>query len=719
MIRRLAHALATLLVGSTLAFAQGTPEVDRAMAFRQAARDHRAAGWLDGYLAALLGSNHSATQPEVSRLLRDVAAADDRTAVERLLSKGAALPGASLAVEVAAAEAGWQPGKAISAEGATRLIRALPRTGIDTGRPHRVEAAEPPEAYRSWIHHEQFVNEKVSDRRYFADLGQNDVPRELDPVNGARYRLGHIEIPLEEVGLASAPNRAEITDQVIVTRGGRKFVRFFVHPLAEPYYKELIDRYGIEYRYMAAPSSSPRSLLIWDPTHARAPPLVVKTSLPVEVGELRRVIPEDKVRRGVGNSAMIAEAVARGELPRHIYMAETLGILPPGKSGAGMIVRELPADFARGEWLPGFALTSKDPQRPGDSRLVRMIKTSRADPRRFVSERVLRPYLEGYASLALGQGLIGEPHQQNVLFEVGSDGMPTGRVMFRDLDSYKVDVESRARRGLTLRPMDDALRPTKIFKTAKGEDYYETSYGTYVKRDVGYLLWQGLRRDFPAITEAWVHSEMDRIMAGQVERHLGLKPDLASGAELDLAGLVKEWRRRQVVEAERAAAAATPEARGLPDQRTLRSEFKRLDFNYRVQWVDRALTRRTIRPNEKFVLHDGAIEWRIGGRAAAFAFLEPSWADKDFYRGVPHPRKAPDAERLAAFYAPFDRELARAIRDANHGVTDGIVETLRRRVVDPMRRAPPAARPGPKGPTDPARPEDPARRPRPRARGRG
>jgi hypothetical protein len=669
-MKRLTRFAATLvlLLAAALPVAAAPVSADElanAQQLRTAVQSHGGdSAWFQSYLEALLGANFKRRALALSRGLSEVATAATDSDLEKVLAKRGGADFDAL-LSVAANEAGsFNPGTPLSEAGLAAVAKVVPPDG-EGARPFRVESFEPPAQYRQWLYDEQKVNDKTNNRSVFASLAQNDVPTELDPKQGNVFWLPMVEIPLADASIVQAPGDPATTQQVIVTHpDGEKFVRFFMHPSAEDYYAPLIKKYGVERRFLATPTSSPRSLFVWDPYDQSAKPFVAKTSLPLKVGEVRRVVPQDKIVRGVANSAAISDASDLGQLGNNtLVMKEELGVMPPGFSN-GMIIRDIPDAVGQNEWMPGFALTGHDGNQK-DSRLVEMIKKSGMDPNDFVNEKIMKPYLAAYADLAFGQGLVGEPHQQNVLFEIGQDGMPTGRVMFRDLDSYKPDVELRARLGLTMEPYTSPIRPTKMFKTAKGSDYYNDSYDTYVKEDIGYMISRDLLKAFPGkFSKKKLYSDMDAMVADLEKARFGIETSPEDLKNFDVSTVVKEWKDRNAAPAPVPGPAGSPdlanEAAAAVPQPILKSEFERGVFNYRVMWTDSKLAKTTDGTNT-YVLHDGTIEMQVNGKTAGFVFLEPRDAGPDYYAGVPYPRQAPPEGRLEQLYAPFGRDGSAAL----------------------------------------------------------
>jgi hypothetical protein len=258
---------------------------------------------------------------------------------------------------------------------------------------------------------------------------------------------------------------------------GKKYVRFFFHPLYADKYKELIETYGVKYEYQAISTSSPRSLVVWKKGQP-AKPVWVKVSLHAEIDGywkpgangskswvgISRVQSEKKAYR----SALVNSAFAsttRQELGRQRveYMAEPASFVPGDINYGGQrvgfdratIFRDLPDTLtdpnASTRYIPAFSFITN---------MKTTLDTLNAERRQagkkpintigFMTKGLIEPLVRTYLYLGLEHGLQGELHTQNFLLEVDRKGVPTGNIMVKDLDGFRMDLDMRVRNGRDL-----------------------------------------------------------------------------------------------------------------------------------------------------------------------------------------------------------------------------------------------------------------------------
>ncbi len=638
-MRRSVLALALALLCAPILLAQDVSErlIDRAAAFRRAARRHTSEEWLPRFTEALLGSNHAKSQPAVSRAFGAIAGAADAAELRRVVARYKGDPAALAEVFDAAVKESqvWRPGRIVQSETINRLYNTLYRGPPAEGAEFRLEPYPTPKRLEAWLHEEQRVNDKIM--RFPESAAIGTLPKELDPTRAPMFWLPHVEIPIEEARVLRADRLSPgTTREIVFERGGKTYVRWFVHPASTrtESFQAIMQKYGVKVEYLAMPTSSPRSLVAWNP-HGGGSFVIVKTSLDAEVGELRRINPLDKGMRAVAST----KAFDAGKID---FLREPMAVFPPGRE-FGMIVREVPEGFpaSNGRRLvPGSSIVSSRPD--GElPLLVDMIKRSGQPPMEYVRERLIEPLMRQYGEVTFRQGLVGEPHQQNVLLEVGRDGHLSGRVVLRDMDSYKVDVETRLRQGFGVRDFYPYPDPGVVGhgKLQKARTYYNDSYVEYVREDWSYMLSRGLKKHFPSVTEKKLHDAFDARFAAEAKKHLGIDVDPKG---VDPNEVMQEFRRKSIE-------GAAPKS-NVP-QELLRQEFSRLAFNRRTLWVgEKAAPNR----GHTFVLHDGAIEMRSAtGKPLGFALLEPRGA-RNFYVTLPYPRREPDAKRLSRMYDAID-----------------------------------------------------------------
>jgi len=235
------------------------------------------------------------------------------------------------------------------------------------------------------------------------------------------------------------------------TSEGKEYYKFFIHPNYVDRYQELIEKHGIVYHYYAVTTSSPRSLIVVDPK-ALDDVYWVKPSLHKKIdGSVRTNTSKKVVRSSLISNAF--KAIPEEDLEKMgvEVMYEPFSMLPRGRE-SGTIFRKIHPDFkAKKElnWLPALSLNSS---REGKVKtvLLEMIEKSKKTPINFVTEKIIRPILRAYLSLSFLEGLSGELHVQNFYYQLGEDGLPTGKILIKDLDGFRYDVEIAMRNNRDL-----------------------------------------------------------------------------------------------------------------------------------------------------------------------------------------------------------------------------------------------------------------------------
>jgi hypothetical protein len=336
-------------------------------------------------------------------------------------------------------------------------------------------------------------------------------------------------------------------------------LRYFIHPDMEEHLAEVIKKYGPLIKdggYKAMPTSSPRSLAIWD---VRKPELVfgMKVSLNRKIGNVRRVNAWDKLTRSHAVNNVMAAISASDLIERQFsFMPESAQIETPGVE-YGNILRELPMGKGATDriYLAGFSLASKGPEGEAPV-LMHLIKNSGEEVQSFISEKILTPLVRSYAYLVWRQGLLGEPHQQNLLFElqmkkkdlpisldspapndplaqVGAKALLTGKVIYRDMDAFRPDPELRMLVGEDMAPFLHEQNPSKHLKLNQAMNFIDISYSQYLRNDWCFLIETSLRRHAAKLgiqlsgfqfTKIW--EEMDRLLLLESINLLGIRDSL-------------------------------------------------------------------------------------------------------------------------------------------------------------------------------------------------
>ncbi|MGZ3721727.1 MAG: IucA/IucC family C-terminal-domain containing protein [Bdellovibrionales bacterium] len=231
--------------------------------------------------------------------------------------------------------------------------------------------------------------------------------------------------------------REEFTRQ---TGNGKEYL-FLIHPESMDLYEEILQKNYERETFRAVATASSRSLLIWK-RGDESRPMIGKVSLNKEVGESLRTIKGTEAASSMGVSMTLG---GTKDLPENILiMDETMSMIPVGMERGAMILRSFPPEFFSGktQFFPLFALYGD--KNPG--LLLNLLKRAKTDPAEYVRAHIIAPFVKLWAKMAVDQGILLEPHAQNILMEM-SDGELTDRFGLRDFGGFNIDFELRKRRS--------------------------------------------------------------------------------------------------------------------------------------------------------------------------------------------------------------------------------------------------------------------------------
>lgn len=305
-----------------------------------------------------------------------------------------------------------------------------------------------PESIREWIYAEQkLLSRAVDERRIMAPRINNQDP-DFAPEKGGVFEVKTYWVDASKMEAFLGDNMPErFRGMLVRTRNGHTEYRLAVHPESESLYEEVVKGAERGAPLWATATASSRTLLVWE--HGmEAQPFFAKLSLNKEIGGVVRTIPLSEVVRSVGiNNVLHAESAT---LPASFdFIPEVASMIPKGMPRGGMIIRTIPEEILSGKakFVPLFSLYATPPE-GGPPLLARMIEKSGMDPKEFVRTKIVEPMAAQWFDMVVDRGIQMEPHAQNVLIELGKDGLPTGRFLHRDLGGFTVDFNHRERLGL-------------------------------------------------------------------------------------------------------------------------------------------------------------------------------------------------------------------------------------------------------------------------------
>ncbi len=337
----------------------------------------------------------------------------------------------------------------------TRLLTTLALTlllAAQHGAPAWAQGGDNlPPPLRAWMSNEQGRMSRSVDQTRLMALTNLQDPR-FSPETGATFPIKSYWVDAQKMDTFQGLGLDGALKQVLTrTYRGNQQVRLLVHPESEGLYRDFLRGSQPAEDLMATATASSRTLLVW-PRDNPNTAFFAKVSLDKEIGGVRRTISGGEVARSVGINNVIALASRKRELPANFgYIPEVLSTIPRGMKEGGMVIRAIPKEVIAGKvsYVPLFSLYA-EPKGGGRPLLAEMIAKSGMAPQRFVREKLIQPLTRQYMQLSMLKGIIPEPHAQNVLLEVGPNGLPTGRFIHRDFGGFNIDFGHRKSAGLAL-----------------------------------------------------------------------------------------------------------------------------------------------------------------------------------------------------------------------------------------------------------------------------
>lgn len=226
------------------------------------------------------------------------------------------------------------------------------------------------------------------------------------------------------------------------------YVRCFFHPFRhEGVANAILAAGGIpdERRYLGTPTSSSRTLLVWDEDNPSVSGLL-KLSLNATIGNAIRTLTAHAIFRSVGVTSLLDASV--GTHPTDFgYMPEVRGTVLPAVPDAGSIERLISQEIRTGtsSLLPVFALFRRI---KGQTLLSLLAQQNGATAYDFARETLIRGFTRHWIKLAFDLGFYPEPHAQNLVLAVSDLGQLEPKFVHRDFEGFYVDISFRRRLGL-------------------------------------------------------------------------------------------------------------------------------------------------------------------------------------------------------------------------------------------------------------------------------
>ncbi len=435
------------------------------------------------------------------------------------------------------------------------------------------------------------------------------------PAEFTTFKVPYIPIPVSEMEFSHLSDyaTAETKSLVQFEKGGRRFVRFFVHPNYVSAYADLIERFGIVYHYDAMTTSSPRSLIVMD---SEKPSEVhwVKVSIHKEIDGSVRINTDKKARRAIIMSEAI-ESVPDEQMKRYgvQFMLEPAALQPKGKIASTIFREVAPALMNPGRgyrWIPAFILQNTGVNAVEGLNIKDMAALAGERPLDFIQERIIRPLLRSYLGMGLVEGLPGELHTQNFYYRLkktGNGWLPTGEVMFKDNDGFRFDTELAVRQNRKLArfaQFNDPFTWGKFSNAlglgAEGVAFLGSWYYKLIRNVNGFetlaaYLLRAINEIDPRarMDKDGIQKLFDRVAAQEAEKITGIQlaeADFGFGQDKGLNKILGEWRAKLALLTPEVTAEAQAQRDNVRLQELLLAEWNRLKAESRVSPLRRSLS---------------------------------------------------------------------------------------------------------------------------------
>ncbi|MBY0415964.1 MAG: hypothetical protein K2Q18_17465, partial [Bdellovibrionales bacterium] len=367
---------------------------------------------------------------------------------------------------------------------------------------------------------------------------KSNIDPKYVPEENPKFPLPYYLIPEEDSNFLLAKSlNTDVSKQLKATIDGKKYFKLFVHPESEEHYRFLRGKVPYisakETEFTASPTSSYRSLVVWNNNDINKKPFIAKVSLDKNViGSIDRLVSFNEVERSIANQKAF-DSIGKKPLENiHVKIyPESAGLtLKEGYEGApaklgGQLIREIPDEVINSQkkWFSFSALMS--PNRKPHPLIMDVIQASGLSSYDFFKKFMIESYMDMFEELSLKRGINFEPHSQNLSFETGMDLVPTNQWVIRDFGGVWPDVLTMAKNGGPVELYMESANATK-FKLRGGRANYISSYVFFYKRQVFDMMLAEVAKFDKKMTPARIielNDQIDALFVKKINNYLGIK----------------------------------------------------------------------------------------------------------------------------------------------------------------------------------------------------
>ncbi len=413
--------------------------------------------------------------------------------------------------------------------------RPIDRSTASINKTSHVDGSENiPQSIKTMLDEEQNLHVKGL---WPAGSFSSDISPEYVPEVNPKFPIAYYLIPSEDANFLSAKSLdPRVLKQIsIQDDSGKKYYKLFVHPESEEHYSFLKEVYQYisqeNSEHIASPTSSYRSLVLWNKYNSAKKPFIAKVSLDRNIiRNIDRLVSSNEVERSIANQNAFNEMGEKSleEMNAKIF-PESAGLTiakshrgEPSKLG-GQLIREIPDEVWTGhkKWVAWATLIS--PER-GPPMILKVIKASGLSTRDFINTYMIEGYMTMFEKLSLKTGINFEPHSQNLGFELMPDFSPTGKWIHKDFGGVWPDIITLEKSKGPLRAYMEKGNALK-YKFKGGRANAIGSYVFFYKRQIFDFLIKELEiysKDLLSSDIDFLNRKINTRFVALVNKHLNL-----------------------------------------------------------------------------------------------------------------------------------------------------------------------------------------------------
>ena len=383
---------------------------------------------------------------------------------------------------------------------------------------------ELPDGVKAFLSSEQNLHNKDL---WGKDAFSTHINPKFAPETNPKFPLPYYLIPGTDAKfIYSSKFDPKVGEQLYLLVSGTKYFKLFVHPESEEHYNFLKNAYRYigptETEFMASPTSSYRSLIVWNPIKKGYKPFIANISLSKN-DVTDRSLSANEIENAIENQRAY-DIISEDNLDKMNFkiFPESAGLIfdrefngTTQKLG-GQLIREIPSEITDNnkKWISFSSLMS--PNHALLPLIMTVIKKSGLSSYDFFNKYMIESYLTMFENITLKHGINFEPHSQNIILEMNEDFKPTGKWVLRDFGGSSNEIVLNAENTSPLdfktkKPIPVALR------TGKGN--YISSYVLFYKKQVFDILLELVAKHDPLLTQAKkdeLKSKIDKMYLKQI-----------------------------------------------------------------------------------------------------------------------------------------------------------------------------------------------------------